>query len=294
MKVLVFGSGGFVGRHVVEQLTPTYEVHGTSQSKPETERNHHVDLIDPVSVEYLVKRVSPDFIINCAGVVGPLGDFSDNIVFTRNILEASKSVETLKKIVICGSAAVYGNVRPDELPVSERQPTVPTSEYGNSKLKEEQTALEFERKYGLPVVVARIFNPLGAGMKPRFLTSRVMDQIKQVRCGERNTIELSRLDATRDYPGVEDVARGLQALLAKGVAGEVYNIGSGISTTNGELAKKMIKASKLGREVELVETSNKPEPEVASLADISKVKNDTGWIPSSTLDMVIEEIVHEE
>lgn len=294
MKALVFGSSGFIGENVCEVLKEDYELHTSSRSLPETDRNHPVDLSDIDAVAVVIERVAPDVVVNCAGITDG-EDLSLNEIFTRNILEAvAAQGNKLKRIVICGSAGVYGEVDPDKLPVREDQPLKANSPYGLSKVAEEATALKYREQHGLPVVVARIFNPLGVGMQPRFITSRIAEQVAQVKGGQRTSIELRRLDAERDYIGVRDVAFGVKALLEAEQVDGVYNIGSGNSATNGYIARKIMEYSGLGDDTELTQASDEPEPTVASRADISKIHHDTGWSPHQGLDEVLKEIVDDK
>jgi len=290
MKVLEFGSGGFVGQSVCEVLQAEHEVHTATRSDPVSVNNHPVDLLDVAAVQELIETVAPDAIVNCAGVVSG-EDVSNNEVFTKNILYALvTSKHPVKKIVICGSAGVYGFVAPDELPVKETQPLRAESEYGVSKIAEEKTAMQYKKEYNLPITIARIFNPLGTGMQPRFITSRIVEQIKQIKSGSKDKIQLSRLDAERDYIGVHDVALAIKALMVMSGGDSVYNVGSGRAITNGYIARKLAEYSGLGEDVRIEQTVDTPEHTVASQADISKIQNDTGWKPVESIDNVLKGI----
>ncbi len=292
MRTLVFGSNGFVGSNVCEVLQGEHEVHTTAPDVPEIDNNHPVDLLDSAAVQKVIETVSPEAIVNCAGIVDPTADVTKNETFTKNILEAIvASGRTVRRTIICGSAGAYGLVPPSDLPVKETQALAADSAYGRSKIDEERFALTYGEAHDLTVVVCRIFNPIGTGMKPRFITSRIIEQIAQIKKGERDSIELSRLDAERDYIGIRDVARAIKSLLEATETDSVYNIGSGKSVSNEYLARKIAEYSGITEDVKIVGTADQPEPTVASQADISKIQRDTGWSPADPIDSILKEIV---
>lgn len=292
MKTLVIGTTGFVGEQVREAFSADHEVHGAARNPKPESGDHYVDLSQPETIEALLEKIRPDVIVQCAGIVENNDAVEQNPTFTKNLLEAvTKSGTHPTRVILLGSAAEYGEVEGDESPIDEKTPLRATSHYGRSKIKETEIALDFH-KQGLPVVVARIFNPLGRHMQPRFLTSRVLQQIEEVRQGNRQAIEVSRLDAKRDYLHVRDVAQGIKAIAEGQPLEVIYNIGSGKATTNAELIKLMLEKSNLKVSPVVTETSPTPEPLFAAQADISKMQRDFNWEPTTPLTQIVDELTH--
>lgn len=295
MKIAVIGADGFIGRSVNDVLSRSHEVYAGVRS-PEAdydERRYHVDLLAKETIARFLREVQPEVIISCAGVIDATRDVSMNEVFTHNLLDAIvNSGLDLKRIVISGSAGEYGVVNPANLPIKETEPLNATAGYGLSKCQEEATALRYREEYHLPVVVARIFNPIGVGMQSKFLISRIIDQVAQVRAGERDAIEIGRIDAERDYVAVEDISYGIKAII-EGVPHEsVYNIGSGVATSNGQLAKLILDNSTLSQRPDVIQINDQPEPQVASQADITRMRDDFGWSPVHAIEDIVKEIVY--
>lgn len=290
MKILVIGAAGFVGNNVAQGLEDRHEVYRASR-KPETKDNIYIDLLKPETILAALQNVQPDVIIQCAGIVENIEAASENPVFTGNLLDQVVALGTKPKIIISGSAAEYGLVDPEHIPVSEDTPLKATSIYGLSKIEETKLALKARAEHGLTVVVARIFNPIGVGMQPKFLTSRIMQQIKEIKSGERQAIEVSRLDSKRDYIDVHDLAAAFRALVEGTPEQEAYNIGSGKATTNGELIDLFLAGAELPAQPNIVETMEQPEPLVATQADITRLQQEFGWSPSVTLEVTVKEIV---
>jgi GDP-4-dehydro-6-deoxy-D-mannose reductase len=293
MKVLVLGSDGFFGRNVVSVLAPNHEViRGTRRVVAHESDQYHVDLLEPESIAKALQELRPEAIVNCAGVVENSEKALINPIMTRNLLEQVVSLELKpKRVIISGSAAEYGVVDPNEIPVKETTPLNPTSIYGNSKVEEVATGLKFREERGVPVTIARIFNPIGAGMGPRFLITNILRQIQEIKVGERTTIEVSRLDAVRDCCHILDAANAVKLLIEGDPKEAIYNISSGKGTSNGEIIDLLLKYSDLPERPEVVETSAEPEQPVASQADISRIQNEFGWAPTRTIEVTVKEIV---
>ena len=292
MKILVFGASGFIGKRVFEALSSVYEVYSGDRTSNGEEKSLVVDLLDRDSVVELLEKVRPEVIINCAGSVeNSEKALSINPIITLNIIQAIVFTKlSVKKVITSGSAGEYGIVA-SEGPVSEETPLMGTTFYARSKVLESSVALALSEAYGVPLVVARIFNPIGIGMHPRFLLPNLIKQVGEVKTGQRKSIELSRLDAKRDYINVLDIAAAIKLLVENDCPNRVYNIGSGNPISNKQLVEGIF--SELGvsmKGLSLVETSDSPEPNYAVHANISKMIGDFGWKPKYSISETIKQV----
>lgn len=292
MKILIFGSDGFIGRQLAAVLRDSHTVFLTTRSPGSNKSKIHVNLLDGDTIAQAIEATSPDVIVNCAGIVDASQDVTMNTTFTTNILEAAiESKKIFRKIVVLGSAGEYGQMESGDLPVRETHPLNATSAYGLSKIKETEVALRYRTEYSLPIVVARIFNPIGAGMNPKFLIIRILQQIEDINRGLSRNIQISRLDATRDYISIRDVVGALRLLIENECKHDIYNIGSGVETSNQELIDLLVKHSKMIGRPQIVELSGEKEPGVASQADISRLREEFGWSPKQSLESSVKEII---
>ncbi|HEU4966002.1 MAG TPA: NAD(P)-dependent oxidoreductase [Candidatus Saccharimonadales bacterium] len=290
MKLLIIGANGFVGRGVSEaargQGHEVFETYRQSADIP-------IDLSHPESIVSVMRSVRPDVVINAAGVLPP-GDVRQNPAFSANMIRAiHESGHIPKQIIVSGSAAEYGVVDAANLPVNEDLPAHPTNDYGKSKAEETTIALQLGAEYGLSVVVARIFNPIGPNMQARFLTSRLLAQIDECRRGKRQNIEIGRRDACRDYLDVRDLGAAIVAIAAGNPQYTVYNVGSGRKMSNGELADLLVQYSQISPVPSIIETQDQPEPPAASQADISRLQEDFGWRPEYSLEQTVKDIIND-
>lgn len=288
MRILIFGSQGFLGQAVTKELEEyghevVRGVAGTSGKR--------INLLNLAAVEACVQASRPEVIINCAGIVAPGEDFDDNVRFTENIIKAAASLENDDpKVIVTGSAAEYGEVK--NLPVHEDTPLNATSPYALSKIHEEEAALKLAHVLAVPIIIVRVFNPLGSGMKERYLIPSLMRQTEEFLKGRRQNIEVTRLDAARDYIDVRDIARAYRLLVEGTSHHYVYNVGSGRSTSNKEILDMLLKSSRLEHMPSVVETSAEAEKLIACQADISRIKTDLGWLPEINLEQTIKDISH--
>lgn len=294
MKTLVIGAEGFIGRNVCHVVGPDGGLTmGARAPEHRGYSSQFVDLLQPSSIAAALAKVQPDVVINCAGIITAAGS-PTNTAMTGNLLQAVlKSGINVRSIVICGSAAAYGPVRPDDLPVRESKPLAAFSLYGLDKVREESLGRLYRYSFGLPVVTARIFNPVGAGMPRRLFLPSICRQLQQWKAGRRERLEVTRLDAARDYLSATDVARALSALAYGQPKESAYNIGSGQGTSNGALLQRVFALAGLHDLPPVNETSSTPELPLASQADITAINTEFGWTTEVALDDSILEVLDE-
>ncbi len=290
MKIVIFGSTGFIGRELVKLLKSESD-HTVIESIDSVSKNR-VDLLDKNAIESFLRNNQPDVVINCAGIVDNSEIADSNPVFTANLIEAvAGSGIVIRQIIITGSAAEYGELLKSDVPVDEYTPTNPKSIYGKSKLEETTKALELAKKYKLNVTIVRIFNPIGKNMHPKFLVSKLIKQVNEIKSGKSTEIEVNRLDAKRDYIDVRDITSAIRVMAENKPLQDVYNVGSGIATSNENLLKEVVANSGLTDFPKIHEVSNKPEPRVAEQADVTRIKKEFGWTPKYTLKQTVKWII---
>jgi len=241
--ILITGASGFIGRALARHFTrQQYKVFGIdripSENAPlaDLQRYEQIDLPDP-HLKKLLDNWQPDALIHCAGRASvpaamrdPYADYIDGPVLTFELIEALRQNLSECAFILLSSAAVYGN--PSRLPVSEDAPLQPVSAYGYHKWQSEMICAEFANVFGLRTASARVFSAYGPGLRRQVIWDIVYKALTQPEVRLQGTGQESR-----DFIHVQDIARGLEAILINApLQGEGYNLASGVETRIVNLA----------------------------------------------------------
>ncbi len=198
MKVVVTGAGGFVGRHLLAQLTDQHDVLAQDlqlPSLPNTVLAVPGTLQDPATLAQ-ISRFNADAVIHLATVPGgaaerdPALAWLVNVEASRQLIEAVARHDRPPRFVFASSIAVFGDPLPQQ--ISDATPPAPRLIYGAHKLLIEEW-LHTQTRRGeisgialrLPGVIARPRGP--SGMKSAFLS----DLFHALRAGESISVPVS-------------------------------------------------------------------------------------------------------
>ncbi len=233
-------------------------------------------------------------VVHCAAQVSversmeePVRDARTNVLGTLNLLHEGLAAG-VAKFVYVSTAAVYGN--PRYVPLDEKHPTDPMSNYGASKLGGEKYALAYAASGPMQVVAVRPFNFYSLRADPKSPYSGVMTRfVARVKAGKPPVIEGDG-EQTRDFIHARDVAEMIRLLLEnEGISGEVFNCGSGRSTSVLELARTTVSLS--GKKLEPEFTRPRKGDIRHSRADIGKARRALGFAPKINLQDGLAELL---
>jgi GDP-4-dehydro-6-deoxy-D-mannose reductase len=250
MRVLVTGASGFVARAVLRRLhalgLEAFAVSRHSRTSVAGEQCVVLSRPDDASaVLETMRSVDPQVVIHLAGISAAtnyLELYRANVVFAANLLDAAAAMSIAPKVLLTGTAAEYGAVSEAHLPVTEEHACRPNSAYGISKLAQTNHGLAAAMN-GLPVVVARLFNPIGAGMPASLALGSFAEQI--ARMGRQGgVLTTGDLDVLRDFIDVDVAAAALvEVALKHSGLGEIVNVCSGHGQSLLELTQRLIDVS---------------------------------------------------
>jgi GDP-4-dehydro-6-deoxy-D-mannose reductase len=298
MKAFITGISGFAGKHLSDFLsTRNIETSGiglTENFEGNQKINYYqIDILDQNKVEKVINEVKPDIIFHLAGISSVSKSFEQpdlckkiNVIGTKNLLDAVVSSKTKPKILVIGSAEVYGS---KSFPVDETTELDPRSPYALSKKEQEDLC----RKYmeDLHIVISRSFAHIGPGQKPMFVTSNFAKQIAEVGKGKEAVIKVGNLDAKRDFTDVRDMVRAYHLALEKGNAGECYNICSGKMWSVKELLDQLLSLSDINIKVETDPEKMRPTDIPIQVGNNSKFRTQTGWNPKIPLRTTLRDLL---
>jgi GDP-4-dehydro-6-deoxy-D-mannose reductase len=297
MKALVTGSSGFAGRHLVAHLV------SLGDAVSGLDRSEGVDLADADAVAAALEAIRPEVVYHLAGFsdVGaswshPRETFQANAVGTLNLLDAAVAVG-VRRVIVVGSADVYGTVRDDELPLTEQQPVRPMSPYAASKLAAEALAQQAWWGRRLETIVVRAFNHLGPGQSTRFVAAGLADRIARAEVAAGGDgpgrVEVGNLTPRRDFTDVRDVVRAYRLLALDGQPGETYHVCSGRDVAIGELAERLAALSDIPIELVADPELQRPVDLPVLRGDNTKLREATGWEPAVPLEQTLADLLAE-
>lgn len=305
MKYLVTGADGFVGTYLTRELleNPDREILGLGVRPSDKQLAFpykFCDLRDFDSLSATLGSFSPDIVFHLAGqafvpraIENPQETLMINVGGTLNLLEYFRLSGKPVLIVYISSSEVYGNLKSENLPVSENHPVGPVNPYATSKVAAEEYCLQYARSSkNIRALIARPFNHIGVGQNPNFVVPnfcrQVLESISKKSGSKPAEIQVGDLTPTRDFLHVKDVVRAYILLSEFGKSGEIYNISSGKETPISQILQWIIEAAKTEVLAKQDPERMRPMEMIRSLGDNSKLKA-LGWEPKvSVKDAVIE------
>lgn len=295
MKVLITGSGGFIGSHLAEELISgghkvvKCNLSGSEDMVP-------MDIMSQEMIQNVLEECKPDVIINMAGQANvelswkrPQFTVQLNTIGLINILEAVKAVDKCIKVIAVGSSDEYGSLKGSGTDVTEKIPVNPITPYAISKVAQELFAQLYIRSYRMNICMIRLFNLGGPGQAKGYLISDFSSGIAEIEAGIRNHMLVGNLTSARDFTHVKDACRAVRLVAEKGRIGEVYNICSGVTYTAQEVLDKLIGMSNTRVEVKQDPAKMRPSDTPVICGNHEKISLHTGWQPERGIDVILSD-----
>ena len=293
MKFFVTGGAGFIGSAFVRMLLGseqpslvvnfdklTYAGNLENLAPVADDKRYrfvHGDICDAALVNQTIAETSPDVIVNFAAeshvdrsILSPAPVFETNLRGTFTMLEAARTHKTPKFLHV-STDEVYGSI-PAPHDADEDYPLRASSPYSASKAGSDLLALSYFVTYGMPVMVTRASNNYGPYQFPEKLIPLMIS----------NAIEDKALPIygdgmqVRDWLYVDDHCRAILAVIERGRAGEIYNIGGSRALPNLEVVERILDT--VGKPRSLMQTvKDRPGHDRRYALSTEKLMRETGW-----------------
>ena len=213
---------------------------------------------------------------------------NDEALQQQNAAYSLDAVRLAKKLgchtfVFAGSQAEYGRV---EGKLNADTPTYPENEYGKYKLQAGETTRALCESLSIKHIWARILSVYGPYDSK---TSMIMSAISKLRNGE--IAEFTKGEQLWDYLYSADAANALLLAAMKGKHGRIYPIGSGSVRALSEYIQILKNQIDPHAQIELGAVPYAPKQVMYLCADISQLKQDTGFEPKTEFEDGIREIL---
>ncbi|MCL4292894.1 MAG: dTDP-glucose 4,6-dehydratase [Acidimicrobiia bacterium] len=307
MRLLVTGAAGFIGSnfvrhwveghpgdHVVALDLLTYAGNRASLADVDDRIAFvQADIADLDTCEALMRAERPDVVVNFAAeshnslaVVDPGRFFRTNVMGTQALLEAARRVG-VGRFHHISTCEVYGDMALDDPGAfTEESPYRPQTPYNASKAGADHAVRSYHATYGLPVTISNCSNNYGPYQFPEkvipLFTTRALD--------DRPLPLYASTHNRREWIHVLDHCRAVERILADGVVGETYNVGTGVEASIEQIADLVLGA--LGKPSSLKTiVPDRPSHDRRYLLDSSRIRSELGWAPQVPFDAGIDETV---
>lgn len=309
MRVFVTGATGFAGSWLVDSLladgdevwamTRKAAGHDAFFGRPNIHRVC-ADLLDTEAVTKGICDAKPDIIYHLAGQPYPGRSwdiphetFSLNVSGVATVLDAA--VEAGKpRVVVVTSADIYGKVRAQQLPLTEKSKPKPRHPYGVSKMAAGELVRVYAQRYDLPVVEARPFNHIGPRQSLGFVVPDFASQVVSIRLGVKEPhMMVGNLSAERDFTDVRDVVQAYRNVAEHGRPGKAYLICSGQPVSIQTILNILLEINGIDPRVEYDPARMRPSDVPVLYGSFARLREETRWSPQYHLRDTLKDVVIE-
>jgi GDP-L-fucose synthase len=291
-KVLITGGTGFLGSHLIENLTRTK---GVSKSQIVTVRSKDSDLR---KWDSCVKAVQDaDVVIHLAARVGGIGFnrrnpatlFYDNIIMGVQMMEAAR-LSGVQKFVQVGTVCSYPKFTP--VPFKEEDlwngyPEETNAPYGVAKKALLVMAQAYRKQYGMNIIYLVPVNLYGPKDNFDLESSHVIPGlirkfVDAVQNGKPEVVVWGTGAASREFLFVEDAAEAIAVATEKYDKPQPVNLGVGKEITIKKLVDLI--AQLTGFKGKIVWDTSKPDGQPRRVLDTSRARLEFGFEAKTDLE----------
>jgi dTDP-glucose 4,6-dehydratase len=307
VNLLITGGAGFIGScyaRLVRRARPddllvnvdalTYAGNLENLQQLEGDSRHifvKADIRDGEAMAAIMRRHAIEAVVNFAAEshvdrsIQSAQPFVDtNVMGTLRMLESARAAG-VRRFVQVSTDEVYGSLGPTGA-FEETTPITPRSPYSASKAAADHLVMAFHHTHGMDVVITRCSNNYGPYQFPEKLIPLMVF----------NALDGKPLPVygdglyVRDWIHVEDHCEAVDLVLARGVSGEVYNVGAENERPNLEVVHEILRLT--GRGAELIRhVPDRPGHDRRYAMNSAKIRAALGWRPRHTFEIGLAETV---
>lgn len=300
MRFFVTGGAGFIGSELCRALVAAshdlvvYDdfSRGRRDWVPSSPGVRIVggDVRDRQRVRDAIGEAAPGCVVHLSAlhyipdcIARPDETFAINVQGSRNVFDACVG-SSVRSVLFASSAAVYA---PSDTALREASsPIGPLEVYGESKVTGEKLAREFQAATGIDTTSLRLFNALGPRETNAHVVPHIFESLRR-----SHVVDLGNVSPQRDYIHTTDIARAIIDVAERARGYSVYNVGSGVARSVSDLIGLL--DAKLNRVIKVrVDAARvRAVDRQVLLADISKIRNEIGWVPRISHDACVDELI---
>ena len=308
-KIIVTGGLGFIVSNLINILQKKYFIINIDKVSYASNHNnidpyiknykfYKQDINNKIFIQNILKKYKPSIIFNLAAethvdrsIDGPRQFIESNIIGVFNLLEAIRGHNKKIKLIHVSTDEVYGDLKKN-YKSKEEDSYNPSSPYSASKASGDLLIKSYIRTYKVPAVITNCCNNFGPNQYPEKLIPTIIYKI----LNKKSIPIYGKGENIREWIYVKDHCDALIKVAEKGVIGENYNIGSGITLNNIQIVKKIISIFKninYDRKVKskILLVKDRPGHDLRYCLNSSKIRNELKWKYKSNFDQRINETI---
>ncbi|GAA5233024.1 dTDP-glucose 4,6-dehydratase [Verticiella sediminum] len=318
MTILITGGSGFIGSNYilhtlatsdepivnVDLLTYAGNIENLASVQDDPRYTFvRCDISDAAKMGQILDEFRPRAVLNFAAeshvdrsILGPEAFVHTNVVGTFRLLQSTLSYwrgllaedQTGFRFLHISTDEVYGTLEHNDPAFSEQTPYAPNSPYSASKASSDHLVRAYHHTYGLPTLTTNCSNNYGPRQFPEKLIPLVLHRAL---CGEPLPV-YGDGQQIRDWLYVEDHCRAINVVLAKGIVGQVYNVGGLNEQTNLSVVKLLcclldearLRADGKSYAEQITFVGDRPGHDRRYAIDARKIERELGWRPQETFE----------
>jgi dTDP-glucose 4,6-dehydratase len=250
------------------------------------------DICDADAVQRIIQKHRVSRIVNFAAeshvdrsILGSGPFVQTNVVGVQVLLDLAKA-NGIERFVQISTDEVYGSLPEDQPDVkfTEETPLTPNSPYSASKAAADCLCRAYFHTFGLPVLITRCSNNYGPYQFPEKLIPLFVTNLIE---GRKVPLYGDGMNV-RDWLFVEDHCTAIEAVLERGRAGEVYNIGGNNELTNRRITQTILEMMSKRWDDWVQPVPDRPGHDRRYAIDASKIQRELGWSPRHRFEQAIQ------
>lgn len=313
-KALIVGITGQDGSYLAHHLLQLgYIVHGTSRdilsansyrldvlNIKEKVQLHSMNITDFRSILSILAQINPVEIYNLSGQTSVSLSFKQPVeaiesisIGTLNLLEAVRFFDKSIKVFNASSSEIFGNCHFNN-PANESTPFAPRSPYGVAKASLVWQVATYRNSYGINACTGILANHESPLRPQAFVLSKIINDLKLIKKGQKSHIELGDLSIIRDWGWAPEYIKAIHLCLQKDKFRD-YIIASGSSCSLNTFLEVILEQLKLDTSVVKFSSAEmRPSELTASYLDPSLIYQDIGWKASSGVKEIANKLIKGE
>ena len=293
-RILVTGSRGFVGRHLMARLRTDL---------PDAELAEAAfDVTDAAAAEAAIRALRPDACVHLAAVAAipaarrdPERAWRVNLYGTLALARALMAHAPGCVLLFASSADAYGASFRLGRALDEGAPLAPRNTYAATKAAADLALGAMAAEAGLRVLRLRPFNHTGPGQSSAYVVAAFAEQVARIAAGRQPPVlHVGALDPVRDFLDVRDVCAAYAACLRRAddlAPGTVLNLASGVPRRVGEVLDTLLHLAGVRASVETDAARLRPSDIPAATGDAGLARRLLGWTPAIAWEQTLRDML---